>query len=111
MLIKEKRRSSKSLNEAQFENESALDKDFIEFFRKFINGFKSFIPPAIKLMLKLIYDAVLEVFKVEKKNYAHLFTYLIFNYIISPNTHEIYNILPSKYQTVRDFNRLLRVIL
>jgi len=87
-----------------------IDEKFVDLFDCFIESLKSLIQSPIKVMLKLIYDKVLELYPVEKNNYGHLFTYLIFNFIINPNIQDMYNISPSKYQTVKDINRVLRNI-
>ncbi len=86
-----------------------IEDKFADFITQFIESFQNNISPCIKVMLKLIYDVVIELYEVDKKNYGPLFTYLIFNFIISPSTQEVYNIPPSKYQIVRDINRVIRV--
>jgi hypothetical protein len=86
-----------------------IEDKFADFITQFIESIQNNITPCLKVMLKLIYDVVIELYEVDRKNYGPLFTYLIFNFIISPSIQEVYNIPPSKYQIVRDINRVIRV--
>ena len=81
----------------------------INFFKKFNQVIQNQIPPQIKLIIKLIYDNVLQFYNVETNNYSHLYVYLIFNFIINPKNQEIYNISSAKNQLVRTLNQVLRV--
>jgi len=82
---------------------------FIMFFDVFLTNLEENIPITLKIMLKLIQDSIKEHFPNEN-NYSPLFTYLIFNFFISPKIQEIYNISPGSNKNIREFNRLLRNI-
>ena len=78
---------------------------FDELFDEFLSILSRETPITIKLILKIVYETVLEYYKIDEQNYNPLLTYLIFNFVISPKIQEIYNVSPSKYQFVRNLNR------
>ena len=89
--------------------EDFLKEEFIMFFNTVINSILEFIPPYLKLLIKLVNDKVKQHFTIDETNYAPVFTVLFFNFLISPRIQEIYNISPSKYPTIKNLNRIIRV--
>ena len=87
-----------------------FEESFTFFFEEFVLKLTKDIPITLKMMLKIVYDTILEYYQIEKNNYNPLFTFLIFNFLISPKLQEMNNISPSKYQLVRNMNRLIRNI-
>ena len=66
------------------------------------------IPLVIKILLKLLYKAVISNFTIEKDNYGPLYTALMFNFILSPRVQDLYSINPMNILLVRSLNRLVR---
>ena len=66
------------------------------------------IPDVLKILLKLLYESVMEHFTIEKDNYSPLYTSLIFNFLISPRIQMLYSINPLNCVFVRSLNRILR---
>jgi hypothetical protein len=87
-----------------------LSDKFQEFFEELCINLVREIPFVLKFMLKIIFENVLEFYTIEKKNYGPLFTYIFFNFFISPKLQEIYSISPMKYPIVKNLNRLIRNI-
>ena len=73
-----------------------------------IENLNNTIPPVIKILLKLLYNAVIKHFTIDKNNYGPLYTSLMFNFILSPRVQELYNINPMNILLVRSLNRLVR---
>lgn len=90
-------------------HEEISKEQFIMFFNTVINSILEFIPPYLKLLIKLVNDKVKLHFTIEETNYAPVFTVLFFNFLISPRIQEIYNISPSKNITIKNLNRIIRV--
>ncbi len=65
------------------------------------------MPMLLKIIMKIIYECVLENFTIEKDNYRPLNTVLIFNFISSPRTQKVYGIKPEKFTFIKSFNRIL----
>jgi len=86
------------------------NENFLIFFDLFIEALFVNMPNIIKIMLKLIYDTVVDVFKSDKSNYSPLYTILIFNFLISPKMQELYGISSVKFPIVKNLNKLIRVI-
>lgn len=82
---------------------------FLTFFDSFIEALFINMPDIIKIMLRLVYNSVVDVFKIEKNNYSPLYTILIFNFFISPKMQDLYDISSVKFVIVRNLNRLIRV--
>lgn len=106
-----------NIKDLAFEMQNTFENENVDFLGRFEYIFDEFIknmtrltPIAIKLILKILYETVLEFYTMDKQNYNPLLTYLIFNFVISPKLQEIYNISPSKFQFVRNMNRLIRNI-
>ena len=66
------------------------------------------IPHVIRILLKLLYNSIQNVFTIDKNNYNPLYTALIFNFIISPRVQMLYSINPLNCNYIRNLNRLLR---
>ena len=66
------------------------------------------IPDVLKILLKLLYESVIQHFTIEKNNYSPLYTSLIFNFLISPRIQMLYSINPLNCVFVRSLNRILR---
>jgi len=66
------------------------------------------IPFVLKLILKLLYNAVIKQFTIDKENYAPLYTSLMFNFILNPRVQLLYSINPMNILLVRSLNRLVR---
>ena len=66
------------------------------------------IPDVLKILLKLLYESVMQHFTIEKDNYSPLYTSLIFNFLISPRIQMLYSINPLNCVFVRSLNRILR---
>ena len=73
-----------------------------------IENLTNTIPQVIKILLKLLYIAVIKYFTIDKNNYGPLYTSLMFNFILSPRVQELYNINPMNILLVRSLNRLVR---
>ena len=73
-----------------------------------IENLNNTIPQVIKILLKLLYNAVIKYFTIDKNNYGPLYTSLMFNFILSPRVQELYNINPMNILLVRSLNRLVR---
>ena len=80
-----------------------------EFFTKFTKGLEFYTSPLIKVVLNIIYHYVIELYNVDKTDYSYIYSYLIFNYLISRNLQEMYGISPSKLKIVREYNLVIRV--
>ena len=85
------------------------NEEFLKFFDMFIEALFINTPNIIKIMLKIIYNSVAEIFKPDKNNYSPLYTILIFNFFISPKMQDLYEISSVKHTIVRNLNRLIRV--
>ena len=66
------------------------------------------IPFVLKIILKLLYNAVIKQFTIDKENYAPLYTSLMFNFILNPRVQLLYSINPMNILLVRSLNRLVR---
>jgi hypothetical protein len=66
------------------------------------------IPLVLKIILKLLYNAVIKQFTIDKENYAPLYTSLMFNFILNPRVQLLYSINPMNILLVRSLNRLVR---
>ena len=66
------------------------------------------IPLVLKIILKLLYNAVIKQFTIDKENYAPLYTSLMFNFILNPRVQLLYSINPINILLVRSLNRLVR---
>ena len=66
------------------------------------------IPDVLKILLKLLYESVIQHFTIEKNSYSPLYTSLIFNFLISPRIQMLYSINPLNCVFVRSLNRILR---
>ena len=73
-----------------------------------IENLNKTIPLVIKILLKLLYKAVISNFTIEKDNYGPLYTALMFNFILSPRVQDLYSINPMNILLVRSLNRLVR---
>ena len=73
-----------------------------------IENLNKTIPPVIKILLKLLYNAVINCFTIDKNNYGPLYTSLMFNFILSPRVQDLYSINPMNILLVRSLNRLVR---
>lgn len=73
-----------------------------------IENLNKTIPPVIKILLKLLYNAVINSFTIDKNNYGPLYTSLMFNFILSPRVQDLYSINPMNILLVRSLNRLVR---
>ena len=87
--------------------EEIIKSDFLEFFDTMLKEIDSFIPGIIRVLIKLVFDKVHEVFTIDRNNYSPIYTMLIFNFFISPRIQDIYNI--QKHTCIKSINRLLRV--
>lgn len=84
---------------------------FEAFFEEMMEKLYNYIPQVLRIILKIVYNKVNEVFTIKKDNYAPLFSVLIFNYFISPRVQDIYHIDFNGNQMIKQINRLLRVSL
>ena len=66
------------------------------------------VPLVLKIILKLLYNAVIKQFTIDKENYAPLYTSLMFNFILNPRVQLLYSINPMNILLVRSLNRLVR---
>ena len=71
-------------------------------------GLTDTIPHVITILLKLLYNSIRKVFKIEENDYNPLYTALIFNFIISPRIQMLYSINPLNCKYIRTLNRLIR---
>ena len=81
--------------------------EFNILFDKILEKLSENIPYFFKIILKMIYDNVVQNFTIEKDNYIPLGVVLIFNYIASPRIQKIFSIHPHKYTFIKSMNRLL----
>lgn len=72
-----------------------------------IDSINEYIPNIIKLVLKLIYIAVIENFTIKETNYSPLYTALFFNFIISPKCQKIYGFSPVN-KNIKNFIRFMK---
>jgi hypothetical protein len=86
--------------------------EFIIFYEDLLQKMRMYIPNALKIILKLIYENVLEIYssKIQANNFSPVLTILFFNFFISPKIQEIYNISPTKNVLIRNLNRVIRNI-
>lgn len=82
---------------------------FVHFFYMFVSDFEENIPIVIKIVLRLMYDILIQFFPKEKCYYP-LFTFLIFNFLTSPKIQDIYNISPSSNKYVKELNIIIHVL-
>ena len=66
------------------------------------------IPLVLKIILKLLYNAVIKQFTIDKENYAPFYILLMFNFILNPRVQLLYSINPMNILLVRSLNRLVR---
>jgi hypothetical protein len=84
--------------------------NFLEFFDKVLKLLESHTWMLLKIVFKILFEKIKEIFTVdENTNYHPIFTLLFFNFLISPRIQEIYGISPVKYEVVRVVNRIFRV--
>ena len=76
-------------------------------FNKILEKLAENIPLFFKILLKMLYDNILQTFTIEEDNFIPLGIVLIFNYIASPRIQKIYSIHPHKYIFIKSMNRLL----
>lgn len=83
---------------------------FLMIYENLLSILDSNTPYVLKILCKVLYDKVKEIFTVDANtNYYPIFTLLFFNFLISPRIQEIYGISPVKYEVVRVLNRIIRV--
>ena len=86
-----------------------INKDEFEILiEEIIEKLDSTIPLVLKILLKLLYNAAIKHFTINKDNYGPLYTSLMFNFIISPRVQDLYSINPMNILLVRSLNRLVR---
>jgi hypothetical protein len=84
--------------------------NFLEFFENVLKVLESHSWTLLKILFKLLYEKINEIFTVDANTKYHpIFTLLFFNFLISPRIQEIYGISPVKYEVVRVINRIFRV--
>lgn len=99
-IISEK---GKSLN---MERDISKD-EFNILFDKILEKLTKYIPHMLKVLLKMIYESVLQHYTIDKNNYIPIGVVLLFNYIASPRIQKIYSIHPNKYIFIKSMNKLL----
>ena len=98
----------KILDEVGTNDRNITKDEFNKLMTELISKLKATIPDVLKILLKLLYESVLEHFTIEKDNYGPLYTTLIFNFVMSPRVQMIYNIGIPNSNFMRSLNRLLR---
>ena len=98
----------KILDEVGTNDRNITKDEFNKLMTELISKLKATIPDVLKILLKLLYESVLEHFTIEKDNYGPLYTTLIFNFVMSPRVQMIYNIGTPNSNFMRSLNRLLR---
>ncbi len=93
----------------KFEKEFKVE-DFEKFFENMINLLFQNIPTLIIIILKIINDNINKEYKIQKYNFAPLYTFLFFNFYNSPKFFEIYGLKFSIYSSIKLLNRLIRNI-
>ena len=93
----------------KFEKEFKVE-DFDKFFENMINLLFQNIPTLIIIILKIINDNINKEYKIQKYNFAPLYTFLFFNFYNSPKFFEIYGLKFSIYSSIKLLNRLIRNI-
>jgi hypothetical protein len=84
--------------------------EFFSFYEDFLQKIKLFCPNVLKILLKIIYNKVLEVYKISPDNYSPIMTILFFNFFINPKMQDIYDIGPIKNSFILTINKLLKNI-
>ena len=77
-------------------------------FNEINKGLVDNTPHVIRILLKLLYSSIRNVFTIDKDNYYPLYTALIFNFIISPRVQMLYSMNPTRLTFLRSLNRLIR---
>ena len=86
-----------------------INKDEFEvLIEEIIINLNNTIPLVLKILLKLLYNAVIKHFTIDKDNYGPLYTSLMFNFILSPRVQDLYSINPMNILLVRSLDRLVR---
>ena len=93
----------------KFEKEFKVKKKK-KFFENMINLLFQNIPTLIIIILKIINDNINKEYKIQKYNFAPLYTFLFFNFYNSPKFFEIYGLKFSIYSSIKLLNRLIRNI-
>ena len=83
---------------------------FEKFFETFINLIFETIPGIIKVIMKIIYENINREYVIEQNNYSPIYTFLIFDFYISPKIFEIYELSFSTYSSIKLLNRVMRNI-
>ena len=81
----------------------------MQFFKIFLEKIKKHTSNIIKIILKLVDDIVKKTFNIDVNNFYPLYTCYIFNFMINPRIMDYYE-LPSNYSSIRNINRIIRVI-
>jgi hypothetical protein len=82
---------------------------FNEFFDSVIKNIGAYMPGVLKVLIKMVFEKVLEVFTIDANNYAPVYTMIFFNFLLSPRIQEMYGIGVTKYPIVKSVNRVIRV--
>ena len=77
-------------------------------FNEINKGLVDNTPHVIRILLKLLYSSIRNVFTIDEDNYYPLYTALIFNFIISPRVQMLYSMNPTRLTFLRSLNRLIR---
>ena len=77
-------------------------------FNEIYKGLVDNTPHVIRILLKLLYSSIRNVFTIDEDNYYPLYTALIFNFIISPRVQMLYSMNPTRLTFLRSLNRLIR---
>ena len=84
--------------------------NFEKFFQVFIDSTFNTIPDIIKVIMKIIYVYSIKEYNIQKKNYSPIYTFLFFDFYISPKIFDIYKMNFSVYNSIKLLNKVIRNI-
>ncbi len=84
--------------------------NFEQFFKIFIDSIFDTIPDIIKVIMKIIYVYTMKEYNIQKNNYSPIYTFLFFDFYISPKIFDIYKMSFSVYNSIKLLNKVIRNI-
>ena len=84
--------------------------NFDKFFQIFIDSIFNTIPDIIKVIMKIIYVFSIKEYNIQKNNYSPIYTFLFFDFYISPKIFDIYKMSFSDYNSIKLLNKVIRNI-